>query len=198
MWDERYSADEYIYGKDPNEFLANAVDKLPKGKILCVAEGEGRNAVYLATHGYEVVAVDSSSVGLEKAKKLANERGVTIQTIVSDLAHFEVQPESWEGVVSIFAHLPPQVRKELHMKIVHGLNPGGVLILEAYRPDQLKYKTGGPPTAEFMMTLQSLEEELTGLEFEYAVELDRDVIEGQFHTGKGAVVQLIGRKPHTT
>jgi hypothetical protein len=89
------------------------------------------------------------------------------------------------------------VRKELHKQIVKGLRPGGVLILEAYRPDQLKYKTGGPPTAEFMMTLQGLEEELTGLEFEYAVELDRDVVEGQFHTGKGAVVQIIGKKPQT-
>ncbi|MGD8591297.1 MAG: class I SAM-dependent methyltransferase [Gammaproteobacteria bacterium] len=197
MWDERYSADEYIYGKDPNEFLANAASNLPKGKVLCVAEGEGRNAVYLATHGYEVVAVDSSAVGLKKAKNLAVERGVSIETIVTDLAHFDIEPESWDGVVSIFAHLPPAVRKELHKKIVNGLRPGGVLILEAYRPDQLKYKTGGPPTAEFMMTLQSLEEELSGLEFEYAMELDRDVVEGQFHTGKGAVVQIIGKKPQT-
>jgi 2-polyprenyl-3-methyl-5-hydroxy-6-metoxy-1,4-benzoquinol methylase len=197
MWDQRYSADEYIYGKDPNEFLANAAGKLPKGKVLCIAEGEGRNAVYLATHGYDVVAVDSSAVGLEKAKKLAEERGVSIETIVADLAHFDIEPESWDGVVSIFAHLPPAVRKQLHKKIVNGLRPGGALILEAYRPDQLKYKTGGPPTAEFMMTLQGLEEELAGLEFEYAIELDRDVIEGQFHTGKGAVVQIIGRKPQT-
>jgi hypothetical protein len=141
--------------------------------------------------------VDSSAVGLKKAKNLAVERGVSIETIVTDLAHFDIEPKSWDGVVSIFAHLPPAVRKELHKKIVNGLRPGGVLILEAYRPDQLKYKTGGPPTAEFMMTLQSLEEELSGLEFEYAMELDRDVVEGQFHTGKGAVVQIIGKKPQT-
>jgi SAM-dependent methyltransferase len=195
MWDQRYSADEYIYGKDPNEFLANAVGNIPKGKVLCVAEGEGRNAVFLAEHGYEVVAVDSSSVGLGKAAKLAQDRGVSIQTIVCDLAHFDIDPQSWDGVVSIFAHVPPQVRRQLHKRIVSGLRPGGVLILEAYRPDQLKYKTGGPPTAEFMMTLESLEEELQGLNFEYAVELDRDVVEGKFHTGKGAVVQIIGQKP---
>ena len=195
MWDERYSAEEYVYGKDPNEFLANAVDKIPKGKVLCVAEGEGRNAVFLAEHGYDVFAVDSSSVGLEKARKLAEERGVSIHTTVSDLAHFAIEPESLDGVVSIFAHVPPQLRKELHKKIVAGLRPGGVLILEAYRPDQLKYKTGGPPTAEFMMTLESLEEELKGLNFEYGVELDRDVVEGKFHTGKGAVVQIIGVRP---
>lgn len=195
MWDQRYSADEYIYGKDPNEFLAHAASNLPKGRVLCIAEGEGRNAVYLATQGYDVVAVDSSSVGLAKAQKLAKERGVTIETVVSDMAHFEIQPESWDGIVSIFAHLPPAVRKQVHKKVVDGLRPGGVLILEAYRPDQLKYKTGGPPNEDFMMTLQGLEDELSGLNFEYAAELDRDVIEGQFHTGKGAVVQIIGRKP---
>lgn len=195
MWDERYSDDEYVYGKDPNEFLANAVDKIPKGKVLCVAEGEGRNAVFLAEHGYEVYAVDASAVGLEKARKLAKERGVTIHTTVSDLAHYDIEPQSLDGVVSIFAHVPPQVRKELHRKIVDGLRPGGVLILESYRPEQLKYKTGGPPTAEFMMTLEGLEQELKGLNFEYAVELDRDVVEGKFHTGKGAVVQIIGIKP---
>jgi len=195
MWDERYSSEEYIYGKDPNEFLANAADKIPKGRVLCVAEGEGRNAVFLAEQGYDVIAVDTSSVGLEKARKLATERGVSIETIVSDLGQYDIEPESLEGVVSIFAHVPPPVRKELHKKIVNGLRPGGVLILEAYRPDQLKYKTGGPPTAEFMMTLESLEQELKGLSFEYAMELDRDVVEGKFHTGKGAVVQLIGIKP---
>jgi len=195
MWDQRYSDEEYVYGKDPNEFLANSANKIPKGKVLCVAEGEGRNAVFLAERGYDVIAVDSSSVGLAKARKLAEERGVNIQTIECDLANFDIEPDSWDGVVSIFAHVPPQVRTQLHKKIVNGLRSGGVLILEAYRPDQLKYKSGGPPTAEFMMTLQGLEQELTGLTFEYGVELDRDVVEGKFHTGKGAVVQIIGLKP---
>ena len=195
MWDQRYSADEYIYGKDPNEFLAKAIDKLPKGKVLCLAEGEGRNAVFLAGLGYEVIAVDSSSVGLDKARKLARERGVTINTIVSDLADFDIEPESWDGIVSIFAHVPPAIRQELHKKAVNGLRSGGVMILEAYRPDQLKYKTGGPPTAEFMMTLEGLEQELKGLTIDYGVELDRDIVEGKFHTGKGAVVQIIGIKP---
>jgi len=195
MWDQRYSDTDYVYGTDPNTFLAGAITKLPKGKILCVAEGEGRNAVFLAEQGYQVTAVDSSIVGLAKARKLAEQRGVDIQTIVSDLAHFTIEPDSWDGVVSIFAHVPPPVRKQLHQDIVNGLRSGGVLILEAYRPDQLKFKTGGPPTAEFMMTLAGLEQELTGLNFEYAVELDRDVVEGKFHTGKGAVVQIIGIKP---
>ena len=197
MWDERYSAEDYVYGTDPNEFLANAAREIPKGKVLCIAEGEGRNAVYLAEHCYDVLAVDSSSVGLEKAKKLAKQRGVSIDTVVADLADFEIQPNSWDGVVSIFAHLPPEIRKTLHQKMVNGLRPGGVLVLEAYRPEQLNYKTGGPPVAEFMMTLELLEQELAGLEFKHAVELDRDVVEGQFHTGKGAVVQIVAIKPET-
>lgn len=195
MWDERYSDEEYVYGKDPNDFLANAAGKIPKGRVLCIAEGEGRNAVFLAQQGYDVVAVDSSAVGLGKARKLAEERGVNIETIVCDLANYDIEPDSLDGVVSIFAHVPPEVRKELHRQIVNGLRSGGVLVLEAYRPDQLKFKTGGPPTAEFMMTLENLEEELKGLNFDYGVELDRDVVEGKFHTGKGAVVQLIGVKP---
>lgn len=195
MWDERYSDEEYVYGKDPNDFLANAAGKIPKGRVLCIAEGEGRNAVFLAQQGYDVVAVDSSAVGLGKARKLAEEHGVNIETIVCDLANYDIEPDSLDGVVSIFAHVPPEVRKELHRQIVNGLRSGGVLVLEAYRPDQLKFKTGGPPTAEFMMTLENLEEELKGLNFDYGVELDRDVVEGKFHTGKGAVVQLIGVKP---
>jgi len=195
MWDQRYSDEEYVYGKNPNDFLANSANKIPKGKVLCIAEGEGRNAVFLAEQGYTVVAVDSSSVGLSKARILADERGVNIETVVCDLADFNIEPDSWDGVVSIFAHVPPEVRKQLHKKIVTGLRTGGVLILEAYRPDQLKYKTGGPPSTEYMMTLQGLEQELAGLTFEYGVELDRDVVEGKFHTGKGAVVQIIGKKP---
>ncbi|MDH5324964.1 MAG: class I SAM-dependent methyltransferase [Gammaproteobacteria bacterium] len=195
MWDQRYSVEEYIYGKEPNEFLAESVGKIPKGKVLCVAEGEGRNAVFLAQQGYNVLAVDSSAVGLEKARKLAQEKGVEIQTLICDLAELKIEPESWDGVVSIFAHVPPMVRKELHTNITKGLRSGGVLVLEAYRPKQLQYKTGGPPVEELMMTLDALQQELQGLHIDYGMELDRDIVEGAFHTGKGAVVQIIATKP---
>lgn len=195
MWDQRYSAEEYIYGTEPNDFLASVASKIPKGKVLCLAEGEGRNAVFLAEQGYEVVAVDASAVGLQKAQRLAQERGVSIKTITCDLADFDIEPESWDGVVSIFAHVPPPLRLLLHKKVVDGLRPGGVLVLEAYRPQQLRYQTGGPPTAELMMTLESLGHELNGMTIEHGVELEREVIEGLFHTGKAAVVQIIGTKP---
>jgi SAM-dependent methyltransferase len=195
MWDERYSTEEFVYGTTPNAFLVSAIDRLPRGRVLCVAEGEGRNAVYLAQAGCKVLAVDASRVGLEKARRLARERAVHIDTLVADLAEFAIQRDSWDAVVSIFCHLQPQLRKRLHRRVVAGLRRGGVLVLEAYRPEQINYGTGGPGSADMMPSLAELREELQGLDFEHAVELDRHVNEGKYHTGKGAVVQLVGVKP---
>lgn len=194
MWDERYSTDEFVYGTTANEFLVSTIDRLPKGRVLCVAEGEGRNAVYLAQEGCEVVAVDASRVGLDKAARLARQRGVHIETVVADLADFAIQPHSWDAVVSIFCHLEPQLRKALHRRVVAGLRPGGVLVLEAYRPEQIRYATGGPAAADMMPSLAELRDELEGLEFEHAVEIVRNVSEGKYHTGKGAVVQVLAVK----
>lgn len=194
MWDERYSTDEFVYGTTANEFLVSTIDRLPKGRVLCVAEGEGRNAVYLAQAGCEVVGVDASRVGLDKAARLARQRGVHIETVVADLADFAIQPHSWDAVVSIFCHLEPQLRKALHRRVVAGLRPGGVLVLEAYRPEQIRYATGGPAAADMMPSLAELRDELEGLEFEHAVEIVRNVSEGKYHTGKGAVVQVLAVK----
>lgn len=195
IWDERYSAEEYVYGTEPNDFLAEHFDKIPKGSVLCLAEGEGRNAVFLARHGYTVIAVDSSAVGLEKARRLAEKSAVDIRTIVTDLADFKIQPGSLEGVVSIFCHIPKVTRQGLHRDIITGLKPGGVLILEAYTPAQLEFGTGGPATDELTMILSDLFSELAGLEILLAREIERDIIEGIYHTGRGAVVQLIAKKP---
>lgn len=195
MWDERYNTTEYVYGTDPNTFLASVIDQIPRGRTLCLAEGEGRNAAFLAEQGHDVVAVDASAVGLAKAQRLASERGVTIETVVADLADFAIAAHSWDAIVSIFAHVPPQIRKPLHSKIVQGLRSGGMLVLEAYTPEQIKLGTGGPPVPELTMNLDVLREELDGLLFQHAVELQRDVIEGRFHTGKGAVVQVVAIKP---
>ncbi len=195
MWNQRYSSETYAYGTEPNDFLVAMFEKLPKGKVLCLAEGEGRNAVWLARQGCAVTAVDASEVGLEKARRLADARGVNITTVHADLAVFEIEPQQWDAIVSIFCHLPSELRRSVHRSCVEGLRPGGVMLLEAYTPVQLDYRTGGPPTADMMMDGESLRTELAGLEFLHLRECVREVHEGEFHHGAGAVVQALARKP---
>jgi len=194
-WDERYSAPGFTYGTAPNEFLVSAVGRLPQGRILSLAEGEGRNAVYLASLGYEVVGVDGSLVGLRKAVELASERGVSIATIQTDLSTFEIEAEQWDGIISCFCHLPSAIRIPLHRRVVKGLKPGGVLVLEGFSKEQLSYDTGGPPSLDMLFSLEELREELAGLKFVHAVTKERDVREGSGHTGIASVVQILGVKP---
>lgn len=193
MWNERYGKTEYAYGTKPNDFLVSVVCRIPQGKILCLGEGEGRNAVYLASLGYSVVAVDQSEVGLAKAQKLAAQRQVTIKTVVADLAEFVIEPKTWQGVVSIFCHLPSALWEQVHTRAITGLTPGGMLVLEAYTPRQLDFKTGGPPNIDWLVSLEKVKSKLTGLDFEIASEIEREVIEGIYHTGMAAVVQVLGK-----
>ena len=195
-WDERYRAAGYYYGAEPNDFLREHCGEIPRGgDVLCVAEGEGRNAVFLGAQGYAVMAVDQSAVGLRKAERLAALRGVRITTIQADLAEYRIEPDRWDGIVSIWCHLPRPLRTEVHRQVVTGLKPGGVLLLESYTPEQLRYGTGGPPTADRMVTLKELRLDLDGLEFIHAIERERVVTEGSGHTGLSAVVQLVARRP---
>lgn len=196
-WDERYGAAGYHYGTEPNDFLREQVGSISRGgEVLCLAEGEGRNAVFLAEQGYAVVAVDQSGVGLQKAERLANSKGVRITTVQADLSDFRIEPGHWAGIVSIWCHLPPPLRASVHRQVVAGLQPGGVFLLEAYMPDQLRHGTGGPPTADLLMKLSDLRHELEGLVLTHAMERERVVKEGQGHTGLSAVVQVVGHRPH--
>jgi len=194
-WDERYSEAGFAYGTAPNEFLASIAGRIPQGKILSLAEGEGRNAVYLAALGYEVTGVDGSEVGLRKAVELAKERGVTIATIHADLSTFEIEPEKWNAIIACYCHVPSAIRLPLHRAVVRGLKPGGLFVLEAFSKEQLGYGTGGPQSLDMLMSLDELQQELAGLEFIHAVRKERDVREGSGHTGLASVVQLLGVKP---
>ena len=192
MWDERYSQPGFAYGTEPNEFLAAAAGRIPVGPVLSLGEGEGRNAAYLAGLGHRVVAVDQSEVGLAKARRLAADRGLMIETVCADLAAFPIEPGAWAGIVSIFCHLPRRVRVPLYAAIARGLQPGGVLVLEAYTPQQLGRGTGGPQDPDMLVSLAGLREGLGGLEFVHARELEREVREGAYHTGVASVVQVVG------
>ena len=197
MWDKRYSGESYAYGTEPNDFLREQADNLPIGDTLCLGEGEGRNAVFLAGLGHKVTALDASATGLEKAQKLAAERGAKIDTIHADLAKYELEANRWDVIVSIYCHLPPPLRMRVHGQIAQSLRPGGIFILEAFTPRQLEFKTGGPPVVEMMMNLEGLRRELTGLEFDVGQETVREVQEGTHHNGTSAVVQLVAHKRMT-
>lgn len=194
MWNERYNTEEYIYGTEPNDFLKAHFHELPKGKILCLADGEGRNSVFLAENGYEVTAVDGSPFAVEKAKQLAEQRGVTVENIVADLGEFDLGESQWDGIVSIFCHLPPALRQRVHAQIPKALKPNGLFLLESYRPEQLGYKTGGPQVAEMTINLDNLKDEIQGLICLMKQETVRDVTEGSLHTGMAAVTNFIAKK----
>jgi SAM-dependent methyltransferase len=194
FWNNRYAVTGHVYGEAPNVFVAEVAPQIPAGPVLCLAEGEGRNAVHLATLGHRVTAVDQSEVGLAKARRLAGARGVEIETVLADLANYSIATGAWTGIVATFAHLPPALRRRVHRDVVAGLQPGGVFVLEAYTPAQLAFDTGGPKSPELLMTLAGLREELSGLQFLIARELERDVTEGAGHTGRGAVVQILTRR----
>jgi SAM-dependent methyltransferase len=198
FWNERFSSTHFVYGESPNEFVAECAPQIPAGSVLCLAEGEGRNAVHLASLGHRVTAVDQSEIGLAKARRLAASRGVAIETVVTNLENYSIAPNAWAAIVATFAHLPPPLRARIHREVVAGLQPGGVFILEAYTPAQLAFDTGGPKNPELLITLSALREELFGLDFLVAHEIERDVIEGGGHTGRAAVVQIFARRNPVT
>lgn len=194
MWDQRYATDDYFYGTRPNDFLQNEVARLPRGKVLCLGDGEGRNGVWLAEQGFTVTSLDLSPVGLRKAEALARRHGTTLHTVCADLADFDLGQEVWQGVVSIWCHLPSALRRDVAARIVRGLAPGGVALVEAYTPAQLAHGTGGPKDVDMLPTSALLRAEFAGLSVELDEERERDVQEGQGHRGRSAVVQFVARK----
>jgi SAM-dependent methyltransferase len=193
FWNKRYDSSEYLYGTEPNSFLAEHCDLLC-GPVLSLSEGEGRNAVFLASRGLDVLGVDISMVALEKAKKLAKSRGVEIKTTVADLAIFEPEQNHFASVVSISAHLPGTVRNRLYPLIERALKPDGIIMLESYSENQLSRDTGGPRDADMLMTVDKLRREFPNFEPVLLQEIEREVSEGEGHTGMASVIQFIARK----
>jgi SAM-dependent methyltransferase len=195
FWDQRYSGDDLAYGQAPNDFLAIMADQLPNfGHALDIGAGEGRNALFLASRGLSVLAVDQSEVGMQKAQRLAEERGLRLRTQAADLQDFDAEHNSFDVISSIFVHLPATLRAAVHKRIGAWLKPGGMFLLEAYAPDQIERDTGGPKDSSLLASLEVILGELNELEIEHQVALVRNVCEGRFHTGEASVVRVLARK----
>jgi ubiquinone/menaquinone biosynthesis C-methylase UbiE len=184
FWNARYAEPGFAYGTEPNAFLVSQKHYLKPGmKTLAVADGEGRNGVWLAQQGLDVLSVDGSEVGLRKAQELARSRG--------DLTTWKWPEQEFDLVVVIFIHFMPEFRVRMHRQMLRALKPGGVLIMEAFTPKQLEYKTGGPPVKEMLYRADMLREEFRECEILRLEEILTGLNEGPYHRGTAAVVRLI-------
>lgn len=194
FWNDRYSKAEMSYGSEPNIFFREQLKKLEPGNILLPAEGEGRNAVYAALKGWEVMAFDYSVAGRAKALRLAELRGVRINYQLAEAENFECAPESMDAVALIYAHFPPALRQEFHQKVVQWLKPGGLLILEAFHPKQLGYTSGGPKDEAMLYTADMLRADFKQLKIRLLEEQEVLLEEGAHHSGAGYVTRLVATK----
>ena len=194
FWNEKFDTPDYIYGKQPNAWFKECVDKLKAGKILVPGSGEGRDAVYAAINGWQVTAFDSSSVAKQKAEQLAQENGVSIDYSVCDVRDFEAAPETFDAVGITFFHLPPDLRKQFHKKVVESLKPGAAIFMEMFTPEQLNNQSGGPKSVELLYDVDMLTDDFMELT-SFQVTLEEITLdEGPLHQGKANVVRLYGIK----
>ncbi|MGP1606398.1 MAG: class I SAM-dependent methyltransferase [Moraxella sp.] len=194
IWDERYQDSEYVFGVEPNKFLAQIAHLLPNsGRALDLATGEGRNAVFLAKHGLTTTGVDVSQVGLEKAKRLAKDNQVIVDFINRDICTMDWQAP-YEVISSVFFHLPVPKRFEIAKKIIDALSPNGLFVGVFYHTEQLKFGTGGPSKIEMLGTLEDWQAAYNGLKWLYAKHHILHLNEGNRHIGKSSVVCLLGQK----
>ncbi len=199
FWDQRFDREDYVYGTAPNRFLAGHADRLRPGmRALVPGDGEGRNGVWLAGQGLEVLAVDSSAVGLAKARRLAQSRGVRVATEVVDLLDWAWPEAAFDAVVAIFLHVPSAARPRLHAAMLGALKPGGMVILEGFRREQLDYASGGPRDPDLLFTAAGLAADFAAAEILDLAEALDDLDEGEWHRGPAATVRLAARKPLPT
>ena len=195
FWDSRYTEEGFAYGTSANVYLSSFAPHFKAGqKVLVIGDGEGRNGVWLAEQGCSVVSVDSSAVGVEKANKLAAQKGVEIEAVCADLTRWSWPESSFDFVVIIYVHFPPEIREALHQKVVAALKTGGQLIMESFSPEQLNYSSGGPPVLEMLYSAKMMLSDFKLLEIQQLEECITDLDEGKYHCGQGAVVRLLAKK----
>ena len=197
QWDRRYQGEDYLFGTAPAAFLTRHARHLPEaGRVLAVADGEGRNSVWMAEQGLEVTAMDGSPVALEKALKLAVEREVPVAFRLGDVLTWDWGAAPYDAVVAIFIQfVGPEDRARVFKGLDQALKPGGVLMLHGYAPRQVGYGTGGPPHAENMYTLGLLREAFEGYDIRHQADYDAEIDEGRGHSGRSGLIDFVARKP---
>ena len=197
QWNSRFSCTTYVFGTEPNAFLKREAHRIPPGaQILALADGEGRNGVWLARQGHHVTAVDVSDVGQDKAARLAARHGVTLEFQLADLTQWAWPKAAYDAVIAIFIQFSgPDERAALFANMREAVRPGGLILLEGYRPEQLGYATGGPPTAENMYDETMLRAAFSGFEIVHLAATDTVISEGAGHHGMSALIDLVARRP---
>lgn len=194
QWDERFSAEEYVYGTKPNAFLEAQLPLLNPGAILFACEGEGRNAVFAASLGWNVSAFDGSKEGQKKANKLAEQNGVTIDYRIGDATEIEYPSESFDCIVFIYAHFPADIRTFIHQRALQWLKVGGTVLLEAFNPEQIPRTSGGPKDITMLYTPEILMHDFADVD-DIAISIETvHLDEGPLHQGKAEVIRMIAKK----
>ncbi len=195
FWNQRYGESGYAYGTEPNTFLSEQASLFQPGtRVLAVGDGEGRNGVWLARQGSAVLSVDASAVGLTKARALAKEAGLVLDTVCVDLNTWDWPVARFDVVVAIFVHFPPEQRSGLHRAMLSALKPGGRVIMEAFTPAQLGRGSGGPPVAEMLYTPAQMRSDFATADIELLEEREVVLAEGAYHCGPAAVLRLLARQ----
>nr|WP_321357298.1 class I SAM-dependent methyltransferase [uncultured Draconibacterium sp.] len=194
FWNERYSASEYAYGEAPNEFLKEQLPQFKPGKVLFPAEGEGRNAVFAATLGWDVTAFDPSSEGKRKAQLLADKHNTSINYEVTDYENVNFKKEYFDCICLTYTHMPGSIRNAVHQKLASFLKPGGTLILEGFSKEQINRNTGGPKEISFLFDEEELENDFKNFSSIITQKTEIVLDEGLYHRGLASVIRLKGIK----
>ncbi|MDX1286064.1 MAG: class I SAM-dependent methyltransferase [Draconibacterium sp.] len=194
FWNQRYKTKEYAYGELPNLYFKKELEKLIPGIILLPGEGEGRNAVFAASKGWDVTAFDPSTEGRKKALLLAENHNVKINYLIESYETADFNKDSFDCIGLIYTHMSLEKRKEYHRKLLSFLNPGGILILEGFSKQQINKNTGGPRNIEMLFSKDELLDDFSGLKDIKIEERDTRLNEGSFHQGVASVIRLVGTK----
>jgi hypothetical protein len=194
FWDKRYDTEELVYGENPNVFFEQELNKIKPGRILLPGEGEGRNAVFAASKGWEVHAIDSSTVAKKKALSLAAKKGVEIQYYTSDILQMDLKDDYFDAIGLIYVHLPGFLRRAWHRKLLSSLKSGGILILEGFEKEQIGFSSGGPKDVQMLFDIEDLKKDFESLQISFAEKTELVLKEGPGHDGEARVVRLVGVK----